>query len=89
MSRYRASARGSVLTGYASQGRASAGVVLYYIAWQGYPPHMVWYEPGGNLDSELLEKFEQCPTADAAADETSARENAKLIDLKESERMPA
>eukprot|EP00965_Chrysotila_dentata_P033373 1110887-Pleurochrysis_carterae.AAC.1 len=50
---------------------------------------MVWYEPGENLGSELLREFEQSLAADAAADEASAREDAELIDLKESERMPA
>eukprot|EP00965_Chrysotila_dentata_P107823 3561535-Pleurochrysis_carterae.AAC.1 len=51
--------------------------------------HMVWYEPGENLGSELLMEFEESLAVDAAADEASAREDAKLIDLQESERMPA
>ena len=76
-------------TAYANQGRVAAGVVLYRIVWQGYPPDMVWYEPGENLGSELLREFEQSLAADAAADEASAREDAELIDLEKSERMPA
>eukprot|EP00965_Chrysotila_dentata_P188501 6172774-Pleurochrysis_carterae.AAC.5 len=28
-------------TAYANQGRVAAGVVLYCIMWQGYPPDMV------------------------------------------------
>eukprot|EP00965_Chrysotila_dentata_P054111 1795797-Pleurochrysis_carterae.AAC.1 len=59
------------------------------IVWQGYPPYMVWYEPGENLGSELIREFELSLSADAAADEASAREDAELIDLEESKRMPA
>eukprot|EP00965_Chrysotila_dentata_P184853 6102781-Pleurochrysis_carterae.AAC.1 len=55
---------------YANQGRVAAGIVLYGIMWQGYPPDMSL-------------------AADAAADEAAAREDAELINLEESERMPA
>eukprot|EP00965_Chrysotila_dentata_P124351 4110635-Pleurochrysis_carterae.AAC.1 len=53
---------------HANQGRVAAGVILNRIVGQGYPPDMVWYEPGENLDSELLREFEQSLAADAAAD---------------------
>eukprot|EP00965_Chrysotila_dentata_P215391 6188751-Pleurochrysis_carterae.AAC.2 len=72
-------------TAYANQGRLAAGVVLYRVVWQGYPPDMVWYEPGENVGLELLTEFYQS----LAADEASAWEDAKLIDLEELERMPA
>eukprot|EP00965_Chrysotila_dentata_P248550 6208400-Pleurochrysis_carterae.AAC.2 len=42
-----------------------------------------------NLGSELLSEYEQSLAADAAADEASARKDTELIDLEESERMPA
>eukprot|EP00965_Chrysotila_dentata_P083816 2766437-Pleurochrysis_carterae.AAC.2 len=74
---------------YANQGRVVAGVVLYRIVWQGCPPDVVWYEPGENLGSKLLREFEQSLAAASAADEASARKDAELIDLEESERMPA
>eukprot|EP00965_Chrysotila_dentata_P119945 3967339-Pleurochrysis_carterae.AAC.1 len=32
-------------TTYANQGQVAAGVVLYCIVWQGYPPNMISYEP--------------------------------------------
>eukprot|EP00965_Chrysotila_dentata_P099780 3297308-Pleurochrysis_carterae.AAC.1 len=76
-------------TAYANQGCVAAGVVLYRIVRQGYPPDMVWYEPGENLGSKLVREFEQSLAADAAADEAYAGEDAELVDLEESKRMPA
>eukprot|EP00965_Chrysotila_dentata_P202929 6181404-Pleurochrysis_carterae.AAC.1 len=59
-------------TAYADQGRVAAGVVLYRIVWQGYPPDMCGM-------SQV--RIEQSLAADAAADKASAREDAELIDL--------
>eukprot|EP00965_Chrysotila_dentata_P072142 2384044-Pleurochrysis_carterae.AAC.1 len=76
-------------TAYVNHGRVAAGIVLYHIVWQGYPLDMMWYEPGENLGSELLSENEQRLAAHVSADEASARKDAELIDLEESERMPA
>eukprot|EP00965_Chrysotila_dentata_P233873 6199847-Pleurochrysis_carterae.AAC.1 len=66
-------------TAYANKGRVAAGVVLYRIVWQGYPPDLVWYEPGEKLGSELLRELEQSLAADAAANEASAKEDAEPV----------
>eukprot|EP00965_Chrysotila_dentata_P038916 1293441-Pleurochrysis_carterae.AAC.1 len=69
-------------TAYANQGKADAGVVRHYIVRRDYyEPDLVWYEPGENLGSELLQQYEQSLAEEAAANLASAREDADIIDL--------
>eukprot|EP00965_Chrysotila_dentata_P175398 5789592-Pleurochrysis_carterae.AAC.1 len=60
-------------TAYANQGCFAAGIVLY----RGRATHQTWCGMSQRL------------AADETADEASAREDAKLIDLEEAEGMPA
>eukprot|EP00965_Chrysotila_dentata_P089391 2951780-Pleurochrysis_carterae.AAC.1 len=69
-------------TAFANQGKAAVGIVLYGIVWRDYPPDIVWYEPGENLGSELLQHYKQSLAEKAAAEGASAREDAEIIDLK-------
>eukprot|EP00965_Chrysotila_dentata_P259675 6213637-Pleurochrysis_carterae.AAC.1 len=57
--------------------RAASQQALSFTASCGRATHQIWCGMSQSL------------AADAAADEASAREDAELIDLEESERMPA
>eukprot|EP00965_Chrysotila_dentata_P199646 6179514-Pleurochrysis_carterae.AAC.1 len=64
------SARLSLMVSRPTPSRAKQCIVLYRIVWMDYAPDRVWYEPGENLGSELLQQYEQSLPEEAAADHT-------------------